>query len=121
MNYTLPLGRRGVVNFLTSYAYTDKQYSDILTDRINEAPAYERWDFRVTWDSPTEKYRLSAYVKNIRDELGIIQIRAPNYNALRTADTTRPRSWGLEFRMRFGAWNTSNSSGLLFDGPIVNR
>ena len=98
--YSLPLGDRGKLNFILSYAYTDAQYHNILNDRINEAPAFDRWDFRATWDSATGRYRLSAFVKNVANELGIVQLY-PGQNFSRIADTTSPRSWGLEFRMRY--------------------
>ena len=118
-NYRLPLGNNGEINFLTSYSYTDKQRYDVIPDRINEAPSFERWDFRATWDSARGKYRLSAFVKNIENELGLIQIYA-NENFSRIADTTKPRYWGIEFRMRFGDLTQASGVGQI-DGPNPNR
>ncbi len=116
-NYRIPLGEKGRINLLAIYAYTDEQYFDLVPDRINEAPSFQRWDFRATWDSARDKYRVSVYVKNIADELGIVAIRTGE-NFARIADTTKPRIWGLEFRMRFGTWSRG---GVDFDGPNANR
>lgn len=119
-NYRIPLGgKREAINLLGSFAHTDAQYFNVLTDRINEAPCFQRWDFRATWDSAVGRHRISAFVKNITNELGIVEIRAAE-NFGRVADTTKPRIWGLEFRMRFGDW--SEAAGLdQVDGPNANR
>ncbi len=100
-NYNWPMGERGTLNFLTFYGYTGKQYQDVLNVKINEAPSFDRWDARITWDSPTKKYRVAAYINNIMDELGIISLEtAPNFG--RRAATTMPRTWGVQFKMKFG-------------------
>ncbi len=104
-NYTLPLGDRGRINFFGAYAYMGERYYDVLNYRINQAPAYHRWDARATWDSPTGRYRIAAFVKNIANELGIVEMRFGFNNFTRIADTTPPRAWGLEFRVRFGNWH----------------
>ena len=115
-NYQIPLGDRGRLNFSLSYAYNGAQYFNVLNDRINQVPSFDRWDFRASWDSAAGRYRLSAFVKNIDHELGIIQLNAgPNF--VRTASTTRPRSWGLEFRLRFGDW-TPRSREIIDPEPL---
>ncbi len=113
-NYTIPMGDQGRINLLGSYAYMGEQYQNVLNSRINQTPAFERWDARATWDSPTERYQLAAYVKNITNELGILEMRTAN-NFARIADTTAPRSWGIEFRMRFGSWDSGGVQVL--EGP----
>lgn len=117
-NYQLLLGDRGRINLLASFGYTDEQYFNVLNDRINEAPSHLRWDFRATWESEAGKYRVSAFVKNITNELGIVELR-PGENFTRNADTTKPRIWGIEFRARFGNWSQSGLDQI--DGPNVSR
>lgn len=117
-NYRIPMGDNGTINLFGSFAHTDQQYFDVLPDRINEAPSYQRWDLRATWDSAAGRYRVSAFVKNITNELGIVEIR-PSENFGRIGDTTKPRVWGLEFRIRFGAWNQSTGMDQI-DGPNPN-
>ncbi len=101
--YNIPLGRRGSVDVLASYAYVDEQLHNIVDVPINRAPSFERWDLRAIWDSPAGRYRVGAFVKNITNELGVIDMRT-TANFGRLVETTSPRTWGIEFRVRFGAW-----------------
>ena len=101
-NYAWPLGDAGMVDFMSLYAYTDEQYHDVLNIPINQAPSFERWDARVSWHSPTKKYRVAAFVNNITNELGIEdQNTGPIFG--RHASTSAPRSWGVQLQMQFGA------------------
>ena len=111
-NYTWPMGDRGVIDFLASYSYMGEQNNNIIDHKVNRSPAYERWDARATWDSPTGKYRFAAFVKNITNELGIIEMRT-GANFGRFVETTPPRSWGVEFRMRFGEWNRRGTDAMM--------
>lgn len=100
-NYNFPMGDRGSLDLLTLFAYTGEQYQNALNIKINQAPAFTRWDARVSWASPTRKYRASAYVHNINNDLGIISMDTYQ-NFGRRAQTTAPRTWGVEFRVQFG-------------------
>ena len=102
-NYNVPLGNRGKIDFMTIYGYTGVQHQEILNLPINKAPSFDRWDFRATWTSVDRRYRVSAFVNNVEDELGIISIETLQ-NTGRRATTTSPRTWGIQFKARFGAW-----------------
>ena len=100
-NYTLLLGDRGSLDFFSSYAYTGDQYQDVFNVRINKMPSFSRWDARISWRSATRKYKVTAWVNNIEDELGITSIETAQNNG-RRAVTTAPRIWGLQFQAKFG-------------------
>lgn len=101
-NYNYPLGDNGNLDLLLLYAYTSEQYQAVLNVRINQTPDFDRWDARLTWTSPTKKFRVTGFVQNIQDKLGVISIET-GQNFGRRATTTSPRAWGIEFQVKFGA------------------
>ena len=105
-SYTWPLGRNGHLEFLSSLSYTDEQYQDVINIDINRTPAFSRWDARLNWDSATGRFRASLFGVNLGNELGIRELFAER-NLARMADTVAPRTIGVEFRMRFGAFGTN--------------
>ena len=112
--YRVPLGNNGRLTFFASYAYMGERYYDVLNYRINQVPAFDRWDARMIWESVTGMYRVTGFVKNVADELGIVMMRPTQRNFGRTADTTAPRAWGLEVRVRFGNWGSRGAE--ILDG-----
>jgi len=53
-----------------SYIWRDKQYSNLFTRKLGEAPSWDQWDARVTWKDKDDRYSIIAYVKNIGNTLG---------------------------------------------------
>lgn len=102
--YGIPMGSKGNFDLQTSLSWIDEVYSTIFEDERDLAPAYFRWDARVTWQSTTGKYTASAYVNNILDDIGIRQI-LPGVEETgwrRSAVVTEPRIFGVEFQYKIG-------------------
>ncbi len=118
VNYSLPMGEYGTLGALTAYSYMDEQYWDVLNGRINQSPSFYRLDTRLNWDSPRQRYRVSAFVKNMTDELGIVDMRG-GPNLQRVADTTLPRVWGIEVRVRFGDWSADTTVHAIDRGNLL--
>lgn len=96
--YGIPLGDSGNVELLGTFSFIDDVYYSQYETELDKAPAYERLDMRATWTSPTRAWKVSAFVNNVMDELGIRQImkhgEAEGFR--RTAQLTEPRVYGLE-------------------------
>ncbi len=98
------LGDRGVLNLNTSLSWIDDVYFTVFEAERDQAPAYFRWDARMTWTSVTGKYSVNAFVNNILDDIGIRQVlpEVEETGWRRSAMTTEPRIFGLEFVWKMG-------------------
>lgn len=102
--YQFNLGDNGAIDLKSSYSWIDAVNFTVFDAKRDEAPAYGRWDARATWQSTTGKYVVSAFVNNILDEIGIRQVLPENEETgwRRSAMTTEPRIFGLEFSIKMG-------------------
>ena len=103
-SYALPLGNNGTVDFMLSYSYISDVYYKQFETEADKAPAYDRWDVRASWKSPSESWRVTGFVSNILDDIGIRQIEThgdvDGYR--RTGQVTEPRMYGLEVTYSLG-------------------
>ena len=104
-SYNLPLGGNGRVEFLFAASYIDEVFFSQFETEFDRAPSYERYDFRATWKSPSEKWVVTGFVNNILDEIGIRQIETHGETDgfRRTAQVTEPRIYGLEVSYSLGS------------------
>ena len=103
--YTLPLGEVGNLDFFTTVGYTDDFYFGAPFQRdLDRAPSFTRWDARVSWRSPTERWEVSAFVNNITGDIGVraIEGQPEQYNYQRRVTTTDPRVYGMSLLFH---WN----------------
>ncbi len=102
-SYRFDLGDSGAIDVLASWSYIDDVYFSAFESDLDLAPAYDRFDLRSTWSSVDERWKASAFVNNVTDEIGIRQILANGAAAgyRRTAQVTEPRVYGLELMYEF--------------------
>lgn len=107
--YTLNLGDNGKVVFLSSINWTDEfaaRGSPRPETPLTVAPAYSRWDARISWNSADEQWGVSGFVNNILDDVGVrnMNVEDQNQNFRYTVEPTNPRMAGLEIQYKFGAF-----------------
>jgi len=97
-NYTWPLGEAGTLDFFTTVGYTDDFFFNAPFERdLDRAPSFTRWDARMSWRSPGERWEVSAFVNNITGEIGVRALEGvgEQYNFQRRVTTTDPRVYGV--------------------------
>src|SRR5690606_1068828 len=73
-SYRFNLTGGSTLEFLASWAYTDRVYYSPFENRSESADPYDRTDLRGTWTSPSRKIVVSAFVNNVFDDVGKLQI-----------------------------------------------
>ena len=107
--YTQSLGSNGRVIYLTSINWTDEFPAagrPLRDGPLTTAPAFTRWDARVSWMSASEQWNVSGFVNNILDKVGVRNMFTYGmWNGYRRAiEPTNPRMWGVEVQYKFGAF-----------------
>ena len=84
-------------------AHLDAKAPAPLSD-AEKADAFGRLDFRLTYTSPDSSFLVSAFVNNILDEVGVLQVLRQGEEEFfrHTAGTTVPRMYGLEVTYNMG-------------------
>ena len=97
LRYTRPLDSLGTVSALTTWSYTGSQFPDEANLPYMKIAAFDRLDFRATWESPASTWNVTAYVQNVLDEVAIQDI-----GPLGTIQAwlTEHRQIGLQIRYR---------------------
>ncbi len=92
----------GHLQLLGTYSWVGKRASDLSNFDISTMPAYDRFDLRGTWTSPSEAISASLFVQNVFDEIGVIEFlhQSTTGGAPASGTLTDPRSIGLEVRWR---------------------
>ena len=92
------------LDLLASWAYTDKVYYTPFEAEEESASAYDRVDLRSTWSSANDRITVSAFVNNVFDEVGKLQVLSEGEDEFfrRSAGTTVPRHYGLEVSYSMG-------------------
>ena len=62
---------KGNISALTTWSYTGERFADIGNVPYAVIPAFDRWDFRASWESPSRTWDVTFYVQNIADKIGI--------------------------------------------------
>ncbi|MBO6703926.1 MAG: TonB-dependent receptor [Pseudomonadales bacterium] len=94
----------GEMIFVTSYVYTDEQYSSIFNRESTQVPDFERTDFRLTYRANDRDLRISAYVRNAFDEEIIESMTRSSwyFNQQLSASIQPPRTYGIEVQFGIG-------------------
>ena len=95
-----PLGR---AQLLGTYSYTGKRYPDLGNWPDYEIPSYARLDLRASWISPKETYRVTFYVQNVFDEIGLTEfvVNSVISGTFATGTLTEPRRFGMIVQVDF--------------------
>ena len=107
--YTQNLGNNGRVIYLTSINWTDEFPAagrPLRDGPLTTAPAFARWDARISWMSASEQWNVSGFVNNILDKVGVRNMFTyGQWEGYRRAiEPTNPRMWGVEVQYKFGAF-----------------
>lgn len=102
-SYVFNLQSGSKLEFFASYSWIDEVYYSPFESEDEKAEAYGRSDVRATWTSPEERWMVSAFVNNITDEVGNLQILREGEEQFfrHTSGTTVPRLYGLEVTYEF--------------------
>lgn len=103
-SYAIPMGAYGDLEILSAVSWIDEVYFTAFESERDMAPAYTRWDARLTWNSPERRWSASAFVDNITDESGIRQILRSGQSQgwRRMAQFNDRRLYGMEFTYTLG-------------------
>ncbi len=93
----------GSLQLGSTLSYTGSRFPDIGNLDYWKMPAYYRWDLRGAWTSPSSAWTVTAYVQNVLDEIGLIEVlpEAPRTaRGTAMATLTEPRQFGVQVRWR---------------------
>ncbi|XOV87717.1 MAG: TonB-dependent receptor [Pseudomonadota bacterium] len=88
----------GRVELTGTASWIDDVFFSPYESQLDLAPAYERYDLRATYTSSDEQWKVSGFVNNLLNEVGIRQVfrHGAGDGFRRTAQVTEPRVYGLE-------------------------
>jgi len=96
------LASNGHLSFQSTYAFTDPAYPSIGNIDIWELPSFDRLDVGGTWSAPSDRWSVSLFVKNIMDEVAVLEYLPISGNGAVPAIgfLTPPREVGMQLRFR---------------------
>lgn len=96
--YRLPLEGGSSIDLFGVYSWIDEVYFSSFASKEEQAPAYGRTDARATWTAASGKWIVSAFVNNVFDDVGKLQILSNGQAEFfrQVAATTVPRLYGME-------------------------
>ena len=88
-----------------SLSYTGDYYTSQIERQLDQVPARQRVDVRLTWTNINESLRVSAFVDNIFDEASVRGIGTGDHNNFYrlTGSLLYPRYGGVDLRWTFGS------------------
>lgn len=103
-SYNFPLEGGSNLEVFGVYTWIDEVYYSAFESKTEVAEAYSRVDFRATWTSKEGNMSIGAFVNNITDDVGILQVlrNSEEENFRNGAGTTLPRMFGVEFSYSMG-------------------
>jgi iron complex outermembrane receptor protein len=100
--YELPLGNGGMFNARYEYIYSDERFQDPRNVIEAAIPDYELSNLNLMYSSPTGKYQLSGWVRNMFDEEYLTHnFPLAPFGNLGTIGM--PRMYGATVTMNFGS------------------
>ena len=96
------LASAGHLSLQSTYAFTDPAYPSIGNIDIWELPSFDRLDVGGTWSSPSDMWSVSLFVKNILDEVAVLEYLpiSGNGGVPALGFVTPPREAGVQLRLR---------------------
>ena len=104
--YNIPLADGASLDLNGLYSWIDEVYYSPFENDQEKADAYGRLDFRATWTNPEQNVVVAAYVNNVLDDVGVLQVlRQGEAEFFRhNAGITLPRQYGIELTYKMGAY-----------------
>lgn len=101
-NYFFDLGERGSITPAVQFFYSDGYQASTVVpfSSVARQDSYTKTDLRITWDSPNQKYAVSAYVENIEDEAVNARVNVGGNDFVQTSFLA-PRNYGIGLKARF--------------------
>ena len=101
--FTVPT-ESGTFKLLATYSYTGKQHYDLFDFAPYRVGTAESVDLRASWTDRSERFTITAYVKNLLNErmidnVALSTISAGNFG--RAVQWDLPRTYGLKFLAQF--------------------
>jgi iron complex outermembrane receptor protein len=102
VQYIQPIGDAGELTFNVDYTYQDDTYSGPANDETQLIPDYDLWNARVTYNPPSDRWQVAAWVRNITDDEHIINHSLASLTGADRVIWGMPRLYGLEFKYYLG-------------------
>ncbi|MGE0622373.1 MAG: TonB-dependent receptor [Pseudomonadales bacterium] len=105
-SYRFPLQGGASLDISGVYSWISEVYYSPFESETEKADAYDRTDLRATFTSGGGNWIISAFVNNVFDDVGVLQIlnEAEDEFFRHTAGTTVPRHYGLEVTFQTGRY-----------------
>ncbi len=96
----------GTVDYLLAYSWTGPITWDDSATALEKSQAFDRLDLKVTWRNADEDLEIMAFVNNVQNEIGVRNMDSDGENQgfRRSVTPTLPRSAGISFTYKFGAY-----------------
>ncbi|MFT6517294.1 MAG: outer membrane receptor protein involved in Fe transport [Candidatus Azotimanducaceae bacterium] len=103
-SYRVTMSSGSNLDFSSTYSWVDEVYYSPFENDREKAPSYGRTDLRVNWTSADDQWVVSAFVNNVFDDVGILQVLRNGEDEFfrQSAGTTLPRLYGMEFTYMTG-------------------
>ncbi len=103
-SYLIQLDGGSSLELFGVYTWIDDVYYSPFESESEKAPSYGRTDVRATWTSSEGNMSIAAFVNNVSDDVGLLQVlrNGEDENFRQSAGTTLPRMFGLEFKYSMG-------------------
>lgn len=101
IDYTLPLGRSGDLEFHGDWAYTSKLFNDAQNSVFLYQPGYHLFNAAISYVAPDDRWRLRLFVENLTDKRFIVSGDSNYGLGFHEANYNRPREWGVSLRVNF--------------------
>nr|ADD93953.1 TonB dependent receptor [uncultured marine bacterium MedDCM-OCT-S09-C199] len=104
--YNIPLAGGSRVDLNTLYSWIDEVYYSPFQSEQEKADAYGRLDLRATWTNAEQNLVVAAYVNNVLDDVGVLQVLRQGESEFfrHNAGITLPRMLGIELTYKLGAY-----------------
>ena len=96
----------GTIDYLLTYAWTSGITWDDTATALEQSQPFDRMDVKVSWKNADEDLEIMAFVNNIHNRIGVRNMDADGENQgfRRSVTPTLPRSAGIGFTYKFGAY-----------------
>ena len=96
----------GTIDYLLTYAWTSSIMWDDSGTALDRSQPFDRMDFKVSWRNADEDLEIMAFVNNVHNRIGVRNTDSDGENQgfRRSVTPTLPRSAGIGFTYKFGAY-----------------
>ena len=96
----------GTIDYLLTYSWTSAINWDDSGLALDNSQPFDRMDFKVSWRNADEDLEIMAFVNNIHNRIGVRNMDSDGENQgfRRSVTPTLPRSAGVSFTYKFGAY-----------------